>query len=803
MGEKITITSYNGQAINDTTNYTAYFLADSEPLSTFESSVVQAEVAGDFPNYVSAQPGGRVYPLKVVVTDRTLADIRQLKAWMTPLAGEVYLRGTDVDAVAWRLSVKCLQLVPWEGQDGVFVARLYAATPVWEQDSEQTDTQSAKSASPISYSVTAVGSVRTYPTFEITPTAVKNHANGYCRRWQVVTANKVPRTLMDTLGFGYPIDIANNLLDTDAEATAGRIQADLDDLRVFVDGKGIAGLVGVDRYLDPAGDDATTKVWCNIAFSPARTATIAAAMTDAAPANAGTITVDNAGGLAGWPESGFLLADDEVIYYASRTDTAFVNITRACRNTTAAAHSDAITVYWVEHDIQILYDYQSAANPPASTDTMPVISLSGSTNAAHVYPGPFVSSATARTGQFLPTYRETNDLAPYLSMQDTGSVLNFIDSPAEAGKPQANNIELYTPCGVDTAGSPLTLDVTVPSNMLFRAYGSDEEGNESLLAEWNPDTDGDAEVLTPAAVLTRMRYEAVVRTVTASIASGGTPANASIFGSTASYADYVGQEFKLAATTTIYSVIVRLKKSAGSPTGSPDLSIRNAASGGAGWDDAKVSETVAISLAGITTSFADYLIALTNPITLPAGTYTLTIHGGMTAGNLYWDQTNYRRYSPASSWEYPEGGATGYIEQPDISRYFYILGDGSVTQDEVPTNTDAVVITDDHTYVWDTPPYVKAQASEAVYAFNATLGNTTTGQTLTIHGITAANYPVTIDCANKRVTAGSLALSLPYWVEASDEREWLYLESGSNALVYTEADIGQLNIVTNWRGRWS
>jgi len=52
MGEKITITSYDGHAINDGTTYSAYFLADSEPLSTFESSIVQSEIAGDFPDYV-------------------------------------------------------------------------------------------------------------------------------------------------------------------------------------------------------------------------------------------------------------------------------------------------------------------------------------------------------------------------------------------------------------------------------------------------------------------------------------------------------------------------------------------------------------------------------------------------------------------------------------------------------------------------------------------------------------------------------------------------------------------------------
>src|SRR4030042_147401 len=147
MGEKITITLYDGHAINDGSTYSAYFLAEDEPLSTFESSIIQAEVAGDFPNYVRGQPGGRVYPLKVkVLGTPSLANIRTLKAWMTP----------------------------------------HPAAPL--------------APTPADWTLTPAGSARCYPTFEFTPTVSKNHANYWKRRRHIIIANTVERTLTSTNG---------------------------------------------------------------------------------------------------------------------------------------------------------------------------------------------------------------------------------------------------------------------------------------------------------------------------------------------------------------------------------------------------------------------------------------------------------------------------------------------------------------------------------------------------------------------------------------------------------------------------
>ncbi|MCJ7676822.1 MAG: hypothetical protein MUO35_03780 [Anaerolineales bacterium] len=793
MGEGIAITTYNGHTLNDAT-YESKFLREVEPNATFEAAMVATEIAGDFPEYVRGQPGGKVMPLYIRVKTPTLANIRQLKAWMTPLDDEVYLRGTDTDAVVWRLKVKCLQLVPFSQLDGVFVARLYATEPIWENDVEQSDTESPV-ASGVAWDVTPAGSVRTRPTFEITPTASKDHANGYKRRWQVIIANKVPRTLMDTLGAGYPIDIAYNSLNTDVVSPAD-LQDDLDDLRVFVDGKNMSGHVGADRWCDPAVADSSTKVWVNISFQPRKTlATIKTAMTAISPANGENIIMSNAGGVSDWPESGFLVVDDECIYYASRTSDTLVNITRGVRNTTAAIHVISSICYWVEHEITIEYDYTAAANPPISADLKPVLDLVNSTNALHIYTGPFIAPTTGRTGQFLADYRDENELSPYMSIQDTGAVLNLIDTASVAGKPKATGMELYVPCGVDTAAGSLEQDVTVPANMLCRAYGTDEEGNESLLTEWNPDTDGADEEITPADELVRVRYAALVRTVTA--AEPGTAGN----GTLGDGSNEIAQSFTLDQDFMVYGFTFKLKKTAGADGNV----IFNLYEGGtADHPDSGnllLSNTTIVAAADLAVNWAEYVKLIDTRIALAAGNdYYITMKRDAAAAAIYW---NFDTCCYAKGTQYTEAADT-WTKHADRTMWFRVLGDGSVCQDEVPANSGGTVILDNIEIALDTPVYAFIRGSEEIYSYDAVLENVTTGQSMTISFIGALNEKLTINCETGEVTGGAMVLPVPWAVEWGDEVGRLHLEPGvANSLKWTEASLGTLGVKTLWRGRWS
>ena len=794
MGEKITITSYDGHAINDGSTYSAYFLAEDEPLSTFESSIIQAEVAGDFPNYVRGQPGGRVYPLKVkVLGTPSLANIRTLKAWMTPYADEVYLKGTDTASVAWRLKVKCLQLVPWEKQDGIFVARLYAPEPLWEQDSEQSDTQADLAASPADWTLTPAGSARCYPTFEFTPTVSKNHANYWKRRRHIIIANTVERTLTSTNGLGYPIDVFNDALDAAAIIAASQMQNDGDDVRLFVDGQLVTDHVGSDRWFQDL-DSETAQMWGNLSYSPGKIATLDGAMTDADPANGESIAVDNAAFLAGWPESGFFKIGDECIYYASRTLTSFDQITRAVRGTTAAAHNDAVSIYWVEHEVYFEYDFTAATAGPGPDDTKPVISLA-STNAGHDYPGPFMAPTTLRTGQLLDDYREINDLSPYMSREDTAAALKFIDSPAEAGKPQSVGAVLYVPCGVDTAAASLEQDVTVPANLLCRAYGSDEEGNETLLAEWNPDTDGANEQITPSGVLTRLRYAAMVRTVTAAEPPSLSTASG-VLGVSGGNA-HRAQKFTLDQTCTIQALSVKLKRVSGEDGDVVAHLYHGGADPEAGMLVVFALTICAASAIG-TADFSRHDKALAAPITVPAGDYYLVLYRSASAGTIYWGYAA-ACYAKGSMWT----EAAGVWTETGNDFWFRILGDGSVCQDEVPSGTDEEGILDNIEINFDSPPYVKVSAAEEIYAYAGRLENLTTGQYIDVWGSSKLNETLIINCATKAVTGGELGLSCLCVVDFSDEKDGIHLNPGANSMRWIEPTIGTVTIGSKWRGRWS
>ncbi len=512
----LAVVSWDGNSLQ-TNDYVAYLDDEANPLGSYRGDVRELEQVDAHPEAVGRSYQGKAYALVITLKDTTQSKLTALKRLFRPSQGEKYLRVTDgADTpLTWRLLCYCQEFRRLPDNPVVWVAHLWASKPVWEQDSETTDEQTDKSSSPVEWAVTNAGDDLTYPTFTITPTVSKDHANGYKRRWRVIIANKVPRAIVDTLGAAYPIDIVNNGLDTATETTAN-LQADGDDLRVIVDGRGIKGHVGVDRWLQDM-DSATTQVWCNIAFQPGKSATIKSAMTVDSPASGESIEVSNPDGLGDWPESGFLVftenGQQECIHYGSRTNSSFHDITRAVWATSATAHDAGDVCYWVEHDIQIEFDYTAAASPPAPDDTKPVISLA-STNAAFTWPGPFFDLDTRRSGQWRPLYREENELSPVMSIQDTGEAVKFIDSPAAAGSPKATGMEQYVPYGVAAAAGALTQDVVVPNNMLLRAYGTDEEGNEALLAEWNPDTDGDSEAVTPSDELIRVRYAALHRTIT-------------------------------------------------------------------------------------------------------------------------------------------------------------------------------------------------------------------------------------------------------------------------------------------------
>ena len=546
--------TFDGTSINDT-NYESKFLRESAPLVLITEEPIEVVRAGDFPISLRSQPQSIILPMQVQLRSMTQAALNALKTLFDTQKGDVILTATDGTAspITYRLTVRTLAVNGRPGSYDCFIISLYVAHPVWESDTEHTDTQT-KSASPATWNtVTNAGTKRAYPVIEIKPTAAKAHSVDYLRRWPVSIASRTPLDMVDTLGGPYPIDVADNALDTDAENTAGRIQGDLDDLRVLVNG------IETRRDVDPAADDATTKVWVSIPFKPMLRATLAADMTAVAPANGGSIAISNANGLVGWPLKGFVLIGTECIYFGDRTDTEFLEILRGSRGTTAAIHTAGVYLYRVQHDIQVLSDYTAATEPNgADVDRKPVIDLAASTNLKHVYPGPLTAPGTLRPGQFLPEYTNDNLLSPAISLLDSGAAAAFRDTPPSAAAPQFNNLELYTPCGIKAAAGAIKHGIAIEDILVLDALGLDMGGYESLLAAYNSLNDGAAVTITPAAVLSRLRYRANTVILTGNYA--GTAFAAALLNG-----NWTSQQFVLDNDSDILAIVFGLTK-IGSPT---------------------------------------------------------------------------------------------------------------------------------------------------------------------------------------------------------------------------------------------
>jgi hypothetical protein len=206
-----------------------------------------------------------------------------------------------------------------------------------------------------------------YPIITITPRAYATDINNYRRfiavNWRAATSASA-----------YPVDITAAGLDTrvantNFASTAGN------DIRVYVDG------VETDYWLHNP-NTTTTKVFVNLDWQPARSGTLVAGF------NAGTLgEIALTEGIAGFPDSGLLLIDNELFAYTGRDLAAgiFDTVIRAARGTSAASHSAGATVTLIQHEIWIEYGSSSPAAASVDNTRKPMFNLATSTNTSWDY----------------------------------------------------------------------------------------------------------------------------------------------------------------------------------------------------------------------------------------------------------------------------------------------------------------------------------------------------------------------------------------------------------------------------------
>lgn len=377
------VSTWNGHAINDGTNYQTVIVNDPLPYGIPAVSATLLNRTGRWPLVSGIQRGQLVRYLVIYIRAGSSSE---LSGWFdnedeTPKTLVV----TDADGTSNSRYFKmlCLGLreVPLRA------GRVYVATMVAHGDPRLRFVTGDSSTWNISASgdtkvIANGGQDDAYPNLRIVPVGAKT--TGYGKRIWI----KIKWPVSDG-ALRHPTDITKDSFNTSTLISGGKMQSMGEDLHVWVDGQEI------DRWLDGI-NTTTTKVWCNLDWYPIQQVDLKTAI-----ASSGAVsTIEADGDISAFPSAGLLEIGTEIFIYASKSNAErkFTDCTRARRGSSMAAHAAGDTIEWIQHDIFILYDHPTARTPDTDDTQKPIINLATSTNGSWDFDE--FGSADPRTGQW-------------------------------------------------------------------------------------------------------------------------------------------------------------------------------------------------------------------------------------------------------------------------------------------------------------------------------------------------------------------------------------------------------------------
>ncbi len=196
-------------------------------------------------------------------------------------------------------------------------------------------------------------------------------------------------------------------LDTATLVTAGKMQADCDDIRVVVDGK------LANRWI-ATPNNAATKIWINVNQEQGATLVSRTAIgaTGAISSIQFVKNSDTKSALKRLPSHGLFVCGSEWFEYKSinLADYSVEVVGRAVYDTTMGAHSSGASFNFMEHAILILYGNMTVGAPDLASanydDQKPMFDLAASDNGQFVYDttsGFYDPARRQRSGAFQPT----------------------------------------------------------------------------------------------------------------------------------------------------------------------------------------------------------------------------------------------------------------------------------------------------------------------------------------------------------------------------------------------------------------
>lgn len=420
----ISVSTWDGNNINDTTNYTTKIISGLFDLPPVNLPSIPR--SGRAPLLGPTEQQGRVILLRTFVVGGTAARRKQLRQWFDATDNTVKrLVIVGDEGETQYIEGKCESHVP-EGMPGKF---FLTAIRVHDDVAFRKTT----ATTPSNWSITATGQTNAYtnagemdayPVISITPTSAKTGTNPFKRfigvHWRTDAATS------------YPVDIVSDSLDTRVSPTTNFASATGDDIRVYVNG------VLADFWLDGI-NTTTTKIWVNLNFSKGQQATLKTAL------GTGTIeTIDVNEDISSWGDSGIIRIESEFFIYSSKNNSLkrFFIESRGAKGSTAAAHSASVVVRWIQHDITITYGSSALAAYVPDDDYKPIFTLATSTNTSWVY-AEFGEDDGLRTGAWRKGIEYSTLVANYTTDAGTASAV-----PGANGKIVEANADPWTEIGI-------------------------------------------------------------------------------------------------------------------------------------------------------------------------------------------------------------------------------------------------------------------------------------------------------------------------------------------------------------------
>lgn len=381
--------SYNGTLINDTTNYKAYFPLENSV--ALQGSVDPIEVERAFlpPDFAAKTIRSKVVPITILMMGTVSTQLDALKKLFDvrdQTQRTLIVRDAADSNRQWQVLATCIGQPSVTGSATTF--SLYIEDAVWSSVVTQTDSSWNVTATGSTNVITPIGNNNARPVISVTPTA---GSIGYqYSRFCAITNNTASKLV------NYPINVLGTSFNTAALVTAGKMQANGDDLRVIVDG------AEKNRWLGAINTTAT-RVWSAITFDPKIDLVLIGALASSGAATLKfTRTTANIAYLRRLPKNSLMLIESEVVIIGTPNSVACtVPITaRGQKGTSAAGHAIGTTLKWIQHDIWVKYGNSTIDAPVTDDSYKPIFNLATSTNTSWVYANFNSPSTPTRTGDW-------------------------------------------------------------------------------------------------------------------------------------------------------------------------------------------------------------------------------------------------------------------------------------------------------------------------------------------------------------------------------------------------------------------